>query len=208
MLALRRRHLKSCPHRSGAYLKCRCPLWAVGSLDGVFVRKSLDTGNLEKAELLRRQIEFDKKVIERVSVQLAGERWIADCEARQLKPPSIRKYTEVKRELTARWGNIPVRSVSVDDVRKLRESWTYSGTTTGKRLELIRAFFSFCVSSGWIEKNPAKGVPEWASLGNLRDVHDLCRRWGLGSPESQLIHELIMAIIYLTQETNCATLES
>ena len=43
-------------------------------------------------------------------------------------------------------------------MRKLRESWTYAGSTVGKRLELVRAFFSFCESSGWIEKNPAKKV--------------------------------------------------
>src|ERR1019366_7504511 len=150
MLQLRRRHLKSCPHTSGAYLKCRCPLWAVGSLDGAFIRKSLDTANLEKAELLRREIELDKKVIEKVSVKDACDRWIADCEARQLKPQSIRKYKEVRKEIGARWPSNPIRSLSVDDVRRLRESWSYSSSTTAKRLELVRAFFSFCVASGWI----------------------------------------------------------
>jgi site-specific recombinase XerD len=51
-----------------------------------------------------------------------------------------------------------IRSVRTDDLRKLRESWSYSSSTVGKRLELVRAFFSFCEVSGWIEKNPAKGV--------------------------------------------------
>jgi integrase len=158
MLNLRRRHLSSCTHKHSAYLKCRCPIWVVGALDGTFIRKSLDTRNLEKAESMRREIELGKLALERVSVSEASERWIADCEARQLKPQSIRKYKEVKSELCTKFGSAGVRSVSVDDVRKLRESWTYSGTTTAKRLELMRAFFSFCVASGWIEKNPAKGV--------------------------------------------------
>jgi integrase/recombinase XerD len=157
MLQLRRRHLKKCPHKSSAYIKCRCPLWAVGALDGKFIRKSLDTGNLEKAEILRRQIEIDRHVIERVSVTDACGRWLADCEARQLKPQSIKKYKEVKKELIGHWSG-PVRAISVDDVRRLRESWKYAPGTVGKRLELIRAFFSFCVGSGWIEKNPAKSV--------------------------------------------------
>ena len=158
MLNLRRRHLSSCTHKDSAYLKCRCPIWVVGALDGAFIRKSLDTRNLEKAESMKREIELGKLALERVSVSKACERWIADCEARRLKPQSIRKYKEVKNELCAKFGSGNIRSVSVDDVRKLRESWTYSGSTTGKRLELVRAFFSFCVASGWIEKNPAKGV--------------------------------------------------
>jgi integrase len=127
-------------------------------LDGAFIRKSLDTANLEKAELLRREIELDKKVIEKVSVKDACDRWIADCEARQLKDSSIRKYREIKKELSDGWGKVPLRNISVDDVRKLRECWVYFSSTTAKRLELVRAFFSFCVASGWIEKNPAKGV--------------------------------------------------
>jgi site-specific recombinase XerD len=75
-----------------------------------------------------------------------------------LRPQSIRKYREIKKELSARFENLPVHSVSVDDVRKLRESWKYSSSTVGKRLELIRSFFSFCLASSWIEKNPTKGV--------------------------------------------------
>jgi len=34
----------------------------------------------------------------------------------------------------------------------------YSSGTMAKRLELVRAFFSFCEGSGWIERNPGKGV--------------------------------------------------
>jgi integrase/recombinase XerD len=158
MLHLRRRHLKTCTHRDSSYLKCRCPLWVVGSLDGKFIRKSLDTRSVEKAEMLRRKIEQGDAALEAVRVADACDRWIADCIARQLKPQSIRKYREVKRELVEIFGTIAVRAVSVDDVRKIREGWKYSGTTTAKRFELIRAFFTFCVASGWIEKNPAKAI--------------------------------------------------
>src|ERR1700721_4864160 len=106
MLQLRRRHLTSCPHTSGVYLKCRCPIWVVGALDGKFIRKSLDTANLEKAEGLRRQIEAENGIIERVNVEEACDRWIADCEARPLKPPSFRKHKEIKNNRAARFKGI------------------------------------------------------------------------------------------------------
>src|ERR1017187_3720917 len=97
----------------------------------------------------------------------ACDRWIADCEARKLSHSSIRKYKEVAKELSERFTSL--RSVSVDDVRKLRESWKYSGSTVGKRLELVRAFFSFCLQSEWLDKNPAKGVkpPAYAATPTL-----------------------------------------
>jgi integrase len=113
---------------------------------------------LEKAESIRRKIELGDLTLNSLTINEAVERWITDCEARQLKPQSIRKYREVKKELVQHLGGIAIRSVSVDDLRRIREGWTYTGMTTAKRLELIRAFFSFCETSGWIEKNPAKGI--------------------------------------------------
>ena len=89
---------------------------------------------------------------------MPSPRWISDCEARNLSSESMRKYQRLKRSLDASWGDKSLRIISVDDVRKLRESWTFSPGTMAKQLELVRSFFSFCESSGWIEKNPAKGV--------------------------------------------------
>lgn len=40
----------------------------------------------------------------------------------------------------------------------MREGWTFSPSTIAKQLELVRAFFSFCMDSGWIDKNPAAAV--------------------------------------------------
>ena len=157
MLTLFRRHLKSCKHRSRRYKSCGCPIAAEGTLRGEMIRRTLDLRNWEAATRLIRDWEIHGHEVS-LSVSDATKRWIADCEARKLKPQSIRKYKEVKKELDARFGSISARSISVDDLRKLRESWSFSGTTTAKRLELIRAFFSFCVSSGWLEKNPAKGI--------------------------------------------------
>src|ERR1035437_8343749 len=156
MLNLYRRHRANCKSMARR-AKCTCPIWVQGVLRGEAVRRSLDLTNWEAANWLINEWEIHGQD-EQVSVNDACDRWITDCEARQLKPQSIRKYREIKKELVEKFGTLGVRAVSVDELRRLREGWKYSALTTGKRLELVRAFFSFCVDSGWIEKNPAKGV--------------------------------------------------
>jgi integrase len=93
-----------------------------------------------------------------VSVSDACVKFLADCESRKLSAGIIKKDQYVTKELDDAFGSIPVRDVSVDDLRTLRNSWTYSPLTALKRLEYVRTFFSFCVASGWISKNPAKGI--------------------------------------------------
>jgi integrase/recombinase XerD len=158
MLHLRRRHLKSCSHRASAYLKCKCPLWVVGKVDDKFIRRSLDTQNLEKAEMMRREIEAGTRHMDGVSVSVAVERFLADAEARHLKEPTLRKYRQVMNELRDSLAGRVLRSLSVQDLRSLRESWVLSASSARKRIELLRGFFSFCVASGWIQVNPAKAL--------------------------------------------------
>ncbi len=87
-------------------------------------------------------------------MKTAADRFLKDAEVR-LKPQSIKKYKHVVEEVTKEWGDLPVKSISVDDVGKLRESWKTSAITTRKRL---RGFFRFCLDRDWIQKNPAKAV--------------------------------------------------
>lgn len=155
MLTVYRRHRAKCKLKSRK-AKCFCPIWVQGILRGEKIRQSLDLTNWEAANKKIRDWEVLGREMS-VSIKDAGDRWVSDCEARGYKEASLRKYREIKNELAARFEG-PVQNVSVDDVRKLRESWTHADTTKMKRLELVRAFFSFCLDSGWIDKNPAKGV--------------------------------------------------
>jgi integrase/recombinase XerD len=161
MLNLWRRHLRSCPHSKKKsprkWKNCQCPIWVQGNLHGKWLKKALTVRSWESAQKIVRAWEAGERAVT-VTVKDACKRWLADCEARNLKHGSFRKYRHLARELEERFGDLPVSSVSVDDVRRMRESWDLSGTTTAKRLELARAFFSFCVASGWSPGNPAKMV--------------------------------------------------
>jgi integrase len=121
------------------------------------VRRSLDLTGWEAAQRKARDIELEGDSPS-VSVSDACVKFLADCASRKLSPAIIKKYTYVTKELTDRFGVVPVGAVSVDDLRTMRNSWTYSALTALKRLEYVRTFFSFCVASGWIPGNPAKGI--------------------------------------------------
>jgi integrase/recombinase XerD len=95
---------------------------------------------------------------ERVTVSEAAERFLGDCKARKLSDGMVFKYKNITSELMASIGDLPLRTVKVDDIRRIRESWELAAISQQKRLEMIRSFFRFCVDSGWIEKNPAKAV--------------------------------------------------
>jgi site-specific recombinase XerD len=55
-------------------------------------------------------------------------------------------------------GTLPVRNVTVDDIRLIKEGWKLAPLTAQKRLERVRKFFAFCVDSEWLDRNPANRV--------------------------------------------------
>jgi Domain of unknown function (DUF932) len=50
LIRIYRRHLKSCPHTSENDRRCRCPIWAEGSLGDERVRRSLNLTSWEAAQ--------------------------------------------------------------------------------------------------------------------------------------------------------------
>jgi site-specific recombinase XerD len=127
-----------------------------GVLEGKPVRRSLDLTNWEAAQRKVRDMEIEGDSPS-VTVAEAGKKFLADCETRGLSSGIRKKYEYVTEELGKAFY-CPVHEVTVDDLRTLRNSWTYSPLTALKRLEYVRTFFSFCVASGWEGQNPAKRI--------------------------------------------------
>jgi integrase len=128
-----------------------------GRLHGKLVRKSLDLRNWEAATKLMREWELsgDSPVL---SVREAADRFQADRASMKLSDAMMRKYKNVLAELKAQFGDRPVKSITTDDVRQVRESWSLAPVTMQKRMELVRKFFTFCLDADWISKNPARSV--------------------------------------------------
>jgi integrase len=154
MLTLYRRHRAKCKF-DGRRAKCSCPIWVQGKLRDETVRESLDLTSWEAAQKLIRNWE----VVGRKNVVTLGDaydRFIAQHVANGSMPTTMQKHRLLKREAVDFFGNVPVHSLSVDDVSRFRESWTVGLQTTKYKIGRLRAFFTFCVDREWIEKSPAK----------------------------------------------------
>src|SRR6266436_1845398 len=102
MLNLSRRHSET---KCGKTKKrdCTCPIWVTGSLHGKKMRKALGIRNWEAAQKIVR--DWEARVGgDSVSVKEALGRYISDCEARHLRPETLRKYQLLEREMVSRFG--------------------------------------------------------------------------------------------------------
>jgi integrase len=121
------------------------------------IRKSLDLRSWEAAQKLIRDWEANPEG-GGITVKVAVGKYLSDAEARNISDSQMRKLRLVLGELEKNFGAVAIRSVTVDDLRTIREAWTVAPVTMQKRLEMLRSFFRFCVDSGWIDRNPAKVV--------------------------------------------------
>jgi integrase/recombinase XerD len=153
MLTLWRRHLARCSHRTRRSKSCSCPIWVQGTLNGTWLKKSLDLRSWEAAQKLVRDWEASGNAS--VSVEQAFQRFIADCQARNLGAETVAKYQLLEREMVAAFGRRPVDSLSVEDLSRYRESWTMGPLSARKKVERLRTFFRFCIERSWCGKNPA-----------------------------------------------------
>lgn len=156
-----RRHQKDCPHRSKgrAWLKCQCPLWADGMIDGKRKREPLKTRNLTEAG--RKVAELEARLTEkreRKTVQAAIDAYVPHL---SIEASTFKKYS--------RWLDFmseylaAARIEFVDQVKletldgyKLARQKTVSVLAWSKELQFFRQFFEFCKARKWIDENPGK----------------------------------------------------
>jgi site-specific recombinase XerD len=176
-----RNHERSCPHRKKgrAYKKCHCPIWIDFSFDGKRLFKSLGTRNWQLAENLLREWETNELHANEKArpphirepdeesepkghtVADACAKFLADARARELREPTLYKYTLILRRLlafTAERGIRFVPEITVELLREFRAAWPHRNTAARRRIDELRTFFGFCLDSGWIASNPAKSL--------------------------------------------------
>jgi integrase/recombinase XerD len=167
MLSIFRRHLKSCAHRreGRAYRGCRCPVWADGLLHGRDIRESLQTTDWQEAGRIVREREAPAPVAPKdasVTIAAAQAAYISDATARHLQPATIDRHRILFRQMTAfaaDLGMLYLKQLDTKTLLSFRESWAgTSALAATKKLERMRTFFKFAVSSGYIETNPAAPI--------------------------------------------------
>lgn len=160
MLSLYRRHRSKCPHADDRISrKCRCAIWATGTIEGKPFRQSLKTRNFERAETLKRKLEDGVTPREKgITIKDATDAFIKDCQARNLNPSTFGKYRRLCQRILSFGGPAQLDEWTVEVVRRFRAGWTLAPRTAGKQLEHLRQVFKFCVENGWLRTNPAKAL--------------------------------------------------
>ena len=99
------------------------------------MRQSLDIRSWEAAQKLVCDWEIQGK--KPVTMNEAADRFLTDRESAGLGTAQLGKYKNVVNEL----GSMPLRNVTVDDIRRIKETWKLSPIsipeTPGARTEVL-----------------------------------------------------------------------
>ncbi len=164
MLTTYRRHRKDCPRRNEGrkYRRCRCPIWVDGFVARQEIRKSLSTSDWQKAQDFVRDWEAKelepKTAGQSITVQEAGQRFLADAKARQLNESTVYKYrllfTQLEKFSSTR-GLRYLKELDLQTLDQFRSEWHDGPRSSLKKLERLRAFLRFSERRKWIDSNPA-----------------------------------------------------
>jgi integrase len=164
VITIYRRHTEKCKFVGDRVSKkCRCSLWATGTLEGQPYRKSLKTRSFERAQQLVRDIE-DGKAPETPSITLAHATaaFLADRQAQNRASDTIRKYRLLFSHLDkfAEGCNLgAIQDFTFEQLVAFRSGWIERGINTkNKKLDRLKAFFGFCHDAGMVLKNPATAI--------------------------------------------------
>jgi integrase len=165
VLSVYRRHREKCPHADDRVSrKCRCALWAKGTVEGKPYQKSLKTRNFERAEQLARKTENGVQPKEQpkgITIKDALAAFIKDCEGRHLSRNTLRKYRSLESSLCTFGQNRGINQCmhfTTDSLRDFRATRHLASLTSSKELGHLRTFFQFCIERGWLTSNPAKTI--------------------------------------------------
>lgn len=166
MLHLFRRHRKTCKQTQQNYRRCACPIYVKGTLDGVYIRESLDQTDWTAATTKIAQWTKDG-VIRRTdasrSVHVGVQAFLSDATSRGLALATLAKYKLLLGRLETfcsdRHGQTAqLNDLTLDTMTQFRSSWPGGLLAKSKTQERLGAFFHWCVARGWVLKDPTDGL--------------------------------------------------
>ena len=102
-----------------------------------------------------------KTTQEPMTIQAAGEKFVADAEAQKLTKSTIDKYRLVfkqMREFARQRGLRYLTELGLQTLDEFRSGWKDGPRSSAKKLERLRAFFRFAQKREWVSKNPASDL--------------------------------------------------
>ncbi len=173
MLIPYRRHSPDCPHKAEGrrWVRCKCPIWVQGTLNGEIVRESLNTRVWTEANERIQKWNADghrepeappepPEPPKGVTIAEACAAFTAEMAGQQLRDSSQKKYRVMFRQQDTFCKGAGIALVSEIDLavtEKFRQTWSKcTSGSAGKRLERLRTFQAYLVKHGWLPTNYAK----------------------------------------------------
>src|SRR5581483_8478114 len=166
MLSIYRRHTRACianrPQHDRAFWKCKCVIYAEGSLGGEYIRQSLKTRSREQAN--RRILEAEARgswdakpeptsrsrtITDAIAAFLEDA---ASVKGRELAGATLSKYRTLlgRLELFCQEHSLSaLDSLTTEHLRSFKETWPTGPRATGNNISRLRAFFRFCIDNEW-----------------------------------------------------------
>jgi len=163
MLTIWRRHTPQCPHRRKGreYLKCDCPLWADGYVNGKrTLRQSLKTCDMARARKKAVALESPDAGVFK-PVPDAVKSFLEHCKSEGLQDSTIRKYRNALDKLAEFCKTEEIDSLQelrAENLDQFRAGRGLAQITAGKELEILRLFLTFCMNRDWTKENAAKKI--------------------------------------------------
>ena len=211
MLTIWRRHTNSCPYRTRGrnVLKCNCPLWADGYVNGKRVlRQSLGTRDMARARKKAVALESPDNRIYKPLAE-AVKAFLDHCESEGLQFSTYRKYRNSLNHLKAFCEARKIDSVdelTADDLDAFRAGRALKPITGSKELQLLRQFCGFCFDRKWASENVAKRIKpprnikpndvEPFSTAEVTAIIKACDTIGRGPYERLRAHAMILTLRY------------
>jgi integrase/recombinase XerD len=166
VLNLWRRHSKSkCNLRGRQERRCRCPIWISGvDAAGNRIKETTKLRDWTRAEALARHwdargakpTETARTTIDELETAFLA--YAANPAGKNLKPPTIVKYKQLFKQLSAFAADTGYRYISQLDLEVLTEfvsTWKDKPLSASKKLKRLRTVLKFAVRRKWITENPA-----------------------------------------------------
>jgi site-specific recombinase XerD len=228
MLSLWRRHESKCPYaRKGrACIKCDCPIWCDGEIDGKRIRQSMDTRDWARATRKLASIEDPyyglRPCIQPGCTELVKQgrcsRHLCELsraitayhEAHQDASEGTRRN---RRRALSYFGAFAaerriktVHEIDLPILAAFRSAREISARTWSKELEILRHFFRFCLDNDWVLRNWAENVPMPKNLkpaprepytpNEVARIFAACDQMGRGAYERLRARAMVLLLRY------------
>lgn len=200
VLSLYRRHRRDCKanhpeesrtheydERKKGYRRCDCPIFASGTLQKKFRRKTTGQWEWEAAKAVAARWDAAKSWGDpdpdpsqavspkssaetvRITVTDAIEAFLAKCQNRGIQPTTLAKYRTFTKQLQAYCGDlgyVNIDQLTVSDMDRFYASWNDGIRGKAKKLDRLKSFVKFCLKRKWLVDDIVSDLeaPEGSSL--------------------------------------------